>query len=131
MTSRKLSMRKRRMVIKSIENVFTLPAATICLCCIIPVGGPGCDSTACGTAAAKPFVRTRFMSSPEHWITSMYRFLLLMNMNFLCLESAATSAACSEFIWMKASPEGVPWNDIGKTMLDPGRNSLHVAVTII
>ena len=55
-----------------------------------------------------PLVNTRFMSSPEHCNTSMYLFLLPMNMNFLCLFAAAASADCSLSICMNASPEGVP-----------------------
>ena len=61
-----------------------------------------------GEGRFTPLVSTRFMSSPEHCRTSMYLFLLPMNMNFLCLLMAAASAESSESIWMKASPEGVP-----------------------
>ena len=53
-------------------------------------------------------VRTLFMSSPEHWNTSMYRCFLPKVMLRWWRCCAAWKAACALLSWMKASPVGVP-----------------------
>lgn len=63
-----------------------------------------------------PPVNTRFMSSIEHWNTSMYRCFFtcdwgLMHVIYLWWRwEAARAADCSLSIWIKASPDGCPWN---------------------
>ena len=58
--------------------------------------------------------RMWFISSPEHWITSMYRFFPLKNMYLLFLCVAALNEAVSESIWMNASPDGWPYDKVKK-----------------
>lgn len=55
-----------------------------------------------------PLVRTRFMSSPEHCITSMILFFCANTIGLLFLLIAVSCADSSESICMNASPEGSP-----------------------
>jgi len=71
----------------------------------VPVGG-GMEASA--PVSESPLLRMKVISSPEHWMTSTERFLFGRNIVLLCLLRAAALAAISEFIWMNASPDGVP-----------------------
>ena len=78
-----------------------------------------CAVIYCGKAAGVgivgiPFVKTRFISSPEHCITSTTRFLFACTMVRLVLLNVVKVADSSESICIKASPEGSPLNKINK-----------------
>lgn len=54
-----------------------------------------------------PPINTKFISSAEHWKTSTYLSFIVFLWHFW----AAIKALSEDFIWIKASPDGRPWEE--------------------